>query len=96
MDYSNSSSDDDVQYLGMIANVSGTGPEIGNRRYDHENMHAGLRSIETEDMNTKAYGIGASLAMKMGYKPGKGLGKNLQGIASPIEIKQRKGRTGIG
>ena len=32
----------------------------------------------------------------MGHVPGKGLGKNLQGIATPIEAVQRKGRGAIG
>lgn len=32
----------------------------------------------------------------MGYQRDKGLGKNLQGISTPIEAVQRKGRGAIG
>lgn len=41
-------------------------------------------------------GIGAKLLLQMGYEPGKGLGKSLQGISQPVQAHVRKGRGAIG
>lgn len=46
-------------------------------------------------IDTKKYGIGAALLAKMGYREGQGLGQDGQGIAEPIEVKLRKGKSGI-
>ncbi|KRX57019.1 Tuftelin-interacting protein 11 [Trichinella sp. T9] len=64
----------------MIAGLRDTGP-TGQRFGDWER-------------HTK--GIGWKLLKKMGYEPGKGLGKQSQGIAEPVKAVVRPGRGAIG
>ncbi|KAH8377626.1 hypothetical protein KR093_006322 [Drosophila rubida] len=52
------------------------------------------RNVGAWEQHTR--GIGAKLLLQMGYEPGKGLGKDLQGISQPVQAHVRKGRGAIG
>ncbi|MFT7805021.1 tuftelin-interacting protein 11 [Arapaima gigas] len=69
----------------------------GNFKSSQKTFAGGIRAGQDLGMWEKhTRGIGQKLLQKMGYVPGKGLGKNAQGIVNPIEAKVRKGKGAVG
>ncbi|KAH8403014.1 hypothetical protein KR222_003144 [Zaprionus bogoriensis] len=66
----------------------------GNAGLRHHSHIASNRNVGAWEQHTR--GIGAKLLLQMGYEPGKGLGKDLQGISQPVQAHVRKGRGAIG
>ncbi|OAF70551.1 hypothetical protein A3Q56_01705 [Intoshia linei] len=65
----------------------------------HKNMQCTEDTFETmksSTYNSRTYGIGMKLLQKMGHVPGRGLGKNLQGIVNPIKVSARQGKSALG
>ncbi|EDW54403.1 septin-interacting protein 1 [Drosophila sechellia] len=73
-------------------------PTLGRKQpsttFQHRSHIASERNVGAWEQHTR--GIGAKLLLQMGYEPGKGLGKDLQGISQPVQAHVRKGRGAIG
>lgn len=84
-----SSEEEEVQFV----------PHSKQPKFNNMGMEfAGMRSksLGGGAKGFERYGIGAKLLAGMGFEPGKGLGKDLQGISAPIEAHVRQGRGAIG
>nr|BAE28260.1 unnamed protein product [Mus musculus] len=69
----------------------------GNFKPSQKGFSGGTKSfMDFGSWERHTKGIGQKLLQKMGYVPGRGLGKNAQGIINPIEAKQRKGKGAVG
>ncbi|XP_060106869.1 tuftelin-interacting protein 11 [Heteronotia binoei] len=69
----------------------------GNFKPSQKGFVGGTKSfLDFGSWERHTKGIGQKLLQKMGYVPGRGLGKNAQGIINPIEAKQRKGKGAVG
>nr|XP_014086268.1 septin-interacting protein 1 [Bactrocera oleae] len=68
--------------------------EVGRQKRSNNARQMGNPNVGAWEQYTR--GIGAKLLLQMGYKPGKGLGKDLQGISQPVQAHVRKGRGAIG
>ncbi|KAI8900370.1 GC-rich sequence DNA-binding factor-like protein-domain-containing protein [Globomyces pollinis-pini] len=60
------------------------------------NQNPVLPSKDFAQFEKHSKGIGSKLLMKMGYKPGQGLGKDGSGISTPIDVKLRPTKMGLG
>lgn len=89
-DNTSSESEDEVR-----PSMSGVGGMAGFRT-TLNTASAAVSSKGLGNWEQHTRGIGAKLLLQMGYEPGRGLGKALQGISQPVQAHLRKGRGAIG
>lgn len=72
------------------------GGDIAGLRRKRTPLNPALSQTGMGSWEVHTRGIGAKILLQMGFEPGKGLGKKLQGISAPVEAHLRKGRGAIG
>ncbi|GBM25579.1 Cap-specific mRNA (nucleoside-2'-O-)-methyltransferase 1, partial [Araneus ventricosus] len=55
-----------------------------------------VANMPSMDILNGSYGVGMKMMARMGYKTGKGLGKNEQGRVNIVETSKQRGRRGLG
>lgn len=78
------------------SNVTEITGDIAGLRSKNTYVNKNLINQGVGNWEKHTKGIGAKLLLQMGFQPGKGLGKDLQGISAPVEAHLRKGRGAIG
>ncbi|KAF7991676.1 hypothetical protein HCN44_010477 [Aphidius gifuensis] len=73
-----------------------TDSDIAGLRKKRAPMSSSIMKTGMGGWETYTKGIASQILLGMGYEPGKGLGKNQQGITAPVEVHLRKGRGAIG
>lgn len=68
-----------------------TSDHAGRETDTQQRPHSDFGAFEK---STKGFGM--KMLLKMGYKPGAGLGKEGEGRVNPIEVKLRQGQAGLG